>query len=130
VCEQLWAGDLDTEAKLRDYYLIMGPLYSTTHDPMAPPSRSRGILAPDALNQAFAPGGFLRTYDLRPELAAITAPTLILAGRYDWICSPEFSEEIHTLIDGSTLRVFERSSHSIRADEPDAMRAAITEFVT
>jgi proline iminopeptidase len=130
VCEQLWAGGLNTDAKLREFYAIMGPLYSTTHDPMAPPSRSRGILAPDALNQAFSPGGFLQSYDLRPELAAITAPTLILAGRHDWICPPEFSEEIHGLIKGSTFRVFEQSSHSIRSDEPEAMRATIAAFVT
>ena len=63
------------------------------------------------------PGGFLQTYDLRPELGRITAPTLILAGRHDWICPPEFSEEIHRLIPGSDLRIFEDSSHSIRGDE-------------
>ena len=34
------------------------------------------------------------SFDLRAELARITAPTLVLAGRHDWICPPEFSEEI------------------------------------
>ena len=29
-----------------------------------------------------------------PGAGRITAPTLILAGRHDWICPPEFSEEI------------------------------------
>ena len=71
----------------------------------------------------------LRGFDLRPELARITAPTLILAGRHDWICPPVFSEEIHRLIPGSALRVFEDSSHSIRADEPEALNAAIRAFV-
>ncbi len=130
VCAQLWAGELDTEAKLRHYYDVMGPMYSVQYDPAAAAvARQRGILAPDALNMAFAPGGFLQSYDLRPELARITAPTLILAGRHDWICAPEFSEEIHRLIPGSTLRIFEHSSHSIRADEPAAMLAAIAGFV-
>ena len=62
--------------------------------------------------------GFLRSFDLRPELPTITAPTLILGGRHDWICPPEFSEEIHRIIKGSQLRIFENSSHSIRNDEP------------
>jgi proline iminopeptidase len=69
------------------------------------------------------------TYDLRPELPRITAPTLILAGRHDWICPPEFSEEIHRLIPGSDLRMFENSSHSIRVDEPEALIDAIRGFV-
>jgi len=130
VCGQLWQGALTDEAKLRHYYDVMGPLYSTTFDPKAAAvSRERGILAPDAINMAFAPGGFLQNFDLRPELGRITAPTLICAGRHDWICPPEFSEEIHGLIPGSDLRIFEHSSHSIRADEPQALLDAIAGFV-
>ena len=129
-CRQLWAGELTDEAKLRHYYDQMGPMYSTTFDPSAgSAARDRGILAPDAINMAFKPGGFLQRYDLRPELAAITAPTLICSGRHDWICPPEFSEEIHRLIPGSDLRIFEHSSHAIRADEPQALLDAISGFV-
>lgn len=128
VCEDLWAGKLDSEEKLDRYYALMAPMYSTTYNPAtaAPP---RGIRSHEALNRAFAPGGFLQTYDLRPELSRITAPTLILAGRHDWICAPEFSEELHRLIPGSDLRIFENSSHSIRADEPQALLDAIAGFV-
>jgi proline iminopeptidase len=85
--------------------------------------------APEPLNRAFGPTGFLRGFDLRPELGRITAPTLILAGRHDWICPPEFSEEIHRLIPGSDLRIFEDSSHSIRVDEPQALLDAIVGFL-
>ena len=85
--------------------------------------------SPEPLNRAFGPDGFLRRFDLRPELGRITAPTLMLAGRHDWICPPEFSEEIARLIPGSDLRIFERSSHSIRSDEPEAMVDAIWGFM-
>lgn len=130
VCNELWAGRLDTVEKLRHYYELMGPLYSRKHDAAAARlSRERGILSPEAINQAFAPGGFLQTFDLRPELGRIIAPTLILAGRHDWICPPEFSEEIHRLIAGSSLMVFEESSHSIRVDERDKLLATIAAFV-
>ena len=115
---------------MRRYYAAMGPMYSRRHDPKAAEAgRQRTTHSPDALNAAFAPGGFLQSYDLRPELKNITAPTLILAGRHDWICPPEFSEEIHRLIPGSDLRIFENSSHSIRADEPEALTDAIAGFV-
>ena len=71
----------------------------------------------------------MHSYDLRPKLAGIGTPTLVIAGRHDWICAPEFSEEIHRLIPGSQLRIFEQSSHSVRADEPERLRREILEFV-
>lgn len=130
VCETLWAGAFRTAADMQDYYDVMGPLYARHHDPAAAAAgRTRAIYSPEPLNRAFGPEGFLRRFDLRGELGKITAPTLILAGRHDWICPPEFSEEIHGLIPGSELRVFEGSSHSIRVDEPQAMLDAIEGFV-
>jgi proline iminopeptidase len=108
----------------------MGPLYARRHDPAAAAvGRARAIYTPEPLNRAFGPMGFLRRFDLRGELGKITAPTLVLAGRHDWICPVEFSEEIVRLIPGADLRVFERSSHSIRSDEPQAMVDAILGFV-
>jgi len=131
---QLWAGELTTDQALRNYFRKTWGLYSTTFDESKrtknEESLARTILSPEALNHAFAPGGFLRTFDLRPELGRITAPTLILAGRHDWICAPEFSEEIHALIPGSHLKIFENSSHSIRGDEPEAFHATVKEFIT
>ncbi len=130
VCRMLWEGELDTVEKLKHFYAVMGPLYSTTHDEArARDGRARTLHEPEALNRAFRPGGFLRSFDLRPELSNITARTLILAGAHDWICPPEFSEEIHRLIPGSDLRIFRNSSHSIRADEPDAMLDVIRGFI-
>jgi proline iminopeptidase len=130
VCETLWAGGFRTVEQLQHYYAVMGPLYSRRFDPAsAADGRARTLPTTDPLNRAFGPDGFLRRFDLRGELPRITAPTLILAGRHDWICPPEFSEEIHRLMPGSSLRVFEQSSHSIRVDEPDALNAAILGFV-
>jgi proline iminopeptidase len=108
----------------------MGPLYARRHDPAkAADATERAVHSPEALNRAFGPEGFLRGFDLRPELHRIAAPTLILAGRHDWICPPELSEEIHALIPGSRLEVFEESSHSLRVDEPERLTAAILGFV-
>jgi proline iminopeptidase len=130
VCDMLWTGELNTVERLRHYYDVMGPLYARRHDATATgATRRRGILSPEALNSAFGPGGFMHSFDLRPELPRIAAPTLILAGRHDWICAPECSQEIHRLIPGSDLRIFENSSHSIRTDEPQAMVDAIAGFI-
>ncbi len=130
VCEALWGGAFLSADDIQQYYDVMGPLYARRHDPAAAAvGRARAIYAPEPLNLAFGPMGFLRRFDLRGELGKITAPTLVLAGRHDWICPPEFSEEIHRLIPQSDFRVFEESSHSIRADEPQAMLDAIVGFL-
>jgi proline iminopeptidase len=103
-------------------------LYSLRYDPTKSGiAWSRNILSVDAINVAF--GGFLRNYNILDQLHKITAPTLVLAGRHDWICAPEFSEEIAQAIPNADLRIFENSSHLIRADEPEALLDAIAGFL-
>jgi proline iminopeptidase len=128
VCEALWTGTFRDAEEVRRYYEVMGPLYSRRYDPVArAAAMARAVYESEPMNQAF--GSFLRRLDLRPELERITAPTLVIAGRHDWICPPEFSEEIAHLIAGAELRIFENSSHTIRADEPQALIDAIVGFV-
>jgi proline iminopeptidase len=128
-CDKLFGGLLDTPQKLRAYFEIMGPLYSVKGDAAGLRlGLDRAILTTEALNRAFAPDGFLHTFDLRTQLSSITAPTLILAGRHDWICAPEFSEEIHKLIPWSDLRIFEESGHFVATDEPQKLRDMISGF--
>ena len=96
---------------------------------MAASTQGRAIHTPEPLNRAFGPDGFLRTFDLRPELGRIAAPTLILCGKHDWICPPEFSREIAGLISGSRLVELENSSHSVRVDAPDVLLREVTAFI-
>jgi proline iminopeptidase len=128
VCDALWRGELKDAAAMRHFYEVMGSLYSVRHNPAAAALGHRRTLHEAVpLNRAF--GGFLRTFDLRPELARIKAPTLVIAGRHDWICPLEFSEEIARLIPRAELRIFENSAHSVRVDEPQALIDAIAGFV-
>jgi proline iminopeptidase len=130
LCAKVWSGGFESEAELKRYYRVMGPLYAAKHDPAkSEDGLARAIHSPEALNRAFKPDGFLRDFDLRPELARITAPTLILAGARDWICPPEFSHEIHALIPGSRLVIVEDSSHSMRVDAPERLFGEILDFV-
>jgi proline iminopeptidase len=128
VSEPVWRGAVKDRAQMQHFYAVMGPLYSCRYDPNAAAlGHERTLHEPEPLNRAF--GGFLRDFDLRPELGRITAPTLVIAGWHDWICPPEFSEEIARLIPRAELRIFENSSHSVRADEPQALLDAIAGFV-
>jgi proline iminopeptidase len=128
IAHHLWNGSFESEAQLHHYFQVMQPLYSITYKPdAAQDTWGRTILSVDAINVAF--GGFLRTYNVLSDLPKITAPTLVIGGRYDWICPPEFSEEIAQAIPKSDLRIFENSGHSIRADEPEALLDAIAGFI-
>ncbi|MFM2432302.1 MAG: hypothetical protein RLZZ511_3516 [Cyanobacteriota bacterium] len=128
IAEYLWNGSFETEAQLQAYFHLLAPLYSLSYQPSrAEPGWERTILSVDAINAAF--GGFLRTYDLQPELGQITAPTLVIGGRHDWICAPEFSEAIAAAIPQAELQIFEQSGHSIRSDQPADLLQAITRFI-
>src|SRR5262249_18776029 len=124
----LWGDGFEDEAQLREYYAVMGPLYSRRYDPASGGAASqRTIYNVEALNVAIR--GTFRTFDLRPELPRITAPTLVIAGRHDCTCPPKSPAEIAGLIPNGEPRIFEEGSHSIRADEPQALLDAIAGFV-
>lgn len=128
--DHLTSGALDTDAKVEGYFRVMGPLYSRSFDSASPVGgRGRAIFTHEISRRAFGPGGFMQSFDLRGELCNITAPTLILAGRHDFICAPEFSEELHALIANSTLKIFEECSHLIATDAPADFTGAIIDFV-
>jgi proline iminopeptidase len=128
-CEDMFAGRLDSADKLQRYFEAMQTLYSYRRELTAGVALGPTILEPEPFNRAHGPDGFLRTFDLRAELRLIEAPTLILAGRHDWICAPEFSQEMHQLIAGSDLRIFENSGHTIGGDEPEHFLDAVAGFV-
>ena len=51
-------------------------------------------------------------YDVRPHLAGIMVPTLILHGRYDWVVSLREAEELAQSIPHAQLHVFEQAGHA------------------
>jgi proline iminopeptidase len=128
IAQRLWDGTFENEEQLGEFFQVMRSMYSFTYDSNAPQQMmNQIILSPDAINVAFS--GFLRSYNVLDQLNQITSPTLIIAGRHDWICAPEFSEEIADRIPQARLKIFENSGHLIRVDEPDGLREAIVGFL-
>ncbi|MDP8963810.1 MAG: alpha/beta hydrolase, partial [Cyanobacteriota bacterium] len=128
IAQRLWDGNFENEEQLREYFQVMASMYSVTHDPnIVSKGWDRAILSVDAINVAFA--GFLRDYNVLDQLHKITSPTLVIGGRHDWICAPEYSEDIARAIPNADLRIFENSGHSVRADEPQALLDAIAGFL-
>lgn len=53
----------------------------------------------------------LPRYNVLPDLDKITCPVLIVAGRHDPICPPEFSQVLNDLLPDSKTVIFEDSGH-------------------
>jgi proline iminopeptidase len=116
------------EEQLRQFFRVMGSMYSQNNDrKLNSPDSDETILSVDAINVAFS--GFLNDYNILNELHKITSPTLVIAGRHDWICAPEFSEEIAQAIPNAYLKIFENSGHLIRVDEPQSLLDEIARFL-
>jgi proline iminopeptidase len=72
--------------------------------------------------------GNLRGFDRRPDVARLRVPTLVSCGRYDKF-APACSHELHEAIPGSTLHVFEYSSHMPHLEEPEQFVAMYEAFL-
>jgi pimeloyl-ACP methyl ester carboxylesterase len=70
----------------------------------------------------------LRDTDLRPDLAKITIPTLILHGKNDKICSFVLAEQMKAAISGSQLVAFQKSGHSLFLEETHKFNTELIKF--
>jgi pimeloyl-ACP methyl ester carboxylesterase len=68
-------------------------------------------------------------FPVREKLGQIGAPTLVLAGKHDFICAPTQPEIIHQGIRGSVLTVFENSGHFPWLEEADRFFAEVAGFL-
>jgi proline iminopeptidase len=94
-------------------------------------ARARMWIAP-RLSKPSVPGPFgteETDFDVRPRLHEITAPTLILVGARDAICSQKMARIANVGIRGSRLVVLPHSGHMGHIEEPEAHAAAVHEFL-
>lgn len=67
--------------------------------------------------------------DSRPMLPTIAVPTLVLCGRDDIPTPLAASEEMAAAIPGATLTVVERSGHMAPMEKPEAVTAALAQWL-
>lgn len=122
-----WAELTDqTEA---DYQRLCMPLYTVDRSKMAE-GHQRSIRRLDVARH-FSQGE-MRGMDLRPGLAAIQCPVLVLAGAEDPITPPACSHEIMAELPPGhgRLEVFETAGHGVHRDEPERAEAILRAFLT
>jgi len=73
--------------------------------------------------------GVAPSLEVRDKLNVITAPTLVIVGKRDFVTPEKWSRFIQGQIKGSRLVVLEHSGHMGHEEEPTAFAAAVQEFV-
>ncbi|MEV1026603.1 alpha/beta hydrolase [Streptomyces sp. NPDC050264] len=68
-------------------------------------------------------------FDVRDRLGEITAPTVVIAGRHDFICGPRWAVLLRDGIPGARLTVLEHSGHFGHIERPAQFTRAITELL-
>jgi proline iminopeptidase len=124
----IFAGQVRTQEEYRQWWDVMLPMYFHACDlELGDRMLGRTIGNPEIARYMFEQG--IPQYDVRPGLGAITVPTLIMAGRHDWITPPSQNEEIHHLIPGSELHIFEHSGHMPFIEEQEEFLQVMRRFL-
>jgi len=128
VMPSLFEGKVRTEAEYHQWWEVMLPLYFHHYDSTVGAAMlGRTVGNPEVARYMF--DQVIPHYDVRPLLGTITAPTLVIAGRHDWITPPSQSEEIQRLIPGSEYVVFEKSGHMPFIEEQDDFLDVVRRFL-
>jgi pimeloyl-ACP methyl ester carboxylesterase len=69
------------------------------------------------------------SFDLRGELRAIEAPTLVVVGDDDFIAGPVCADAIVRELPNARLVTIRDSGHFVYVEQPEAFRAALTGFL-
>jgi proline-specific peptidase len=124
------AGEFETDEELAELTLREFPFYFARYgdDERAYLETLRGDTPnADALrlfNQEQVP-----SFDLRPELAQIAAPTLVITGEEDFITGPLSAAELSNGIAGAETVLIPGCGHFIFVEAPEAFRDSVLAFL-
>lgn len=119
---RLFGGDFSDEA-VEEFNRLVLPLYAAPGREDLPAQ----IMATTRLNTDVAAYFFARPaplYDVRPQLHEIACPTLVIAGRHDWICPPAAARAIADGVPGAQLVELD-SGHFSFGETPEPFLAAV-----
>jgi pimeloyl-ACP methyl ester carboxylesterase len=86
------------------------------------------VLNTDPRGAAAAQRGMATRRDYSDELANITVPTLVVAGREDGVRKPEDAEFIHRSIHGSQLVTIDDAGHLMNMEQPQIFNRVLIGF--
>jgi proline iminopeptidase len=117
--------------EMRRILMRLGPLYDP-HISLLGVARMvfrerRSILSPEAFIHAGQT--LLKDWTVVDRLDEISAPTLVLAGRDDFVFPPECQRQLATGIPSAALRLIDDAGHNPQDEAPDQVIAAVRAFL-
>jgi pimeloyl-ACP methyl ester carboxylesterase len=88
----------------------------------------RSKLRPQA--QIFGFGRLTKGWTVMDRLGEIEVPTLVIAGRDDFLFPPEHQGQLAAGIPNARLRIIERAGHNPHSEQPDEVMQAVEEFIS
>jgi proline iminopeptidase len=127
VAARLFGGDLSAET-VRRFGRLVAPFYAgPSHTGVPGPLFALTRFAPEVAQHFFTVQA--SGYDLRPRLAEIDIPALVIAGSYDWVCPPIAGRTIAAgLVDAEYVEIA-GAGHFPFAEEAEVFRAAVFGFL-
>lgn len=124
--EKMFSDRVEDDTELMLIWAALQPLYFETFDPDASLRRTRAMRFHALTHNAlFA----VKDYDLRPRLAEIAVPTLVICGGADWICPPSQSELIAGAVPGAELFMVPGANHAVHVEANEAVLLRIRRFL-
>ena len=118
-------GDDETFRRL---WVDIQPLYFHRVDPAviaAMDSRMRYSASAYDLSEVL-----LADFNISDTIQGITAPTLILAGRHDWVTPPSQAARMQRALPHATQVIFEESGHYPFVEEPRLFNETVSRWIT
>ncbi len=78
----------------------------------------------------FVIGGDIASLDFRADLKKLKMPILVLAGRFDRVSIPRYSEDFQRYAPQAQIAIFEHSGHFPFIEEPDETEAVLRDFLS
>lgn len=125
---RMFAGDFSADS-VADFKRLVGPFYGGPQH-MEIPGRLMSLtgFSGDVAQHFFTE--LAPRFDLRPRLADIHIPTLVIVGQHDWVCPPVASRSLVGGIPDALLVEIPDAGHFPFSEEPDAFLAAARGFIS
>ncbi|MGZ3615714.1 MAG: alpha/beta fold hydrolase [Ktedonobacteraceae bacterium] len=117
------------DASFQQLWTTILPLYFNTYDPeVAKQMDDATQYSAQGFNQGM--GVCLPTFNVLSRLGEITVPTLVMAGRHDWITPPaQAAERLHAQLPNAKLVIFEDSGHFPFIEENNAFVTTVQDWI-
>jgi len=127
LAERFWTDP--TEANAGPYLTTCLPLYNPKPSLELAQAAKRSIMRLDVTYEFIR--GEQRSMDLRPDLAKVTSPVLVLGGELDPITPVACAEEIAGALPAglANLEVFAEAGHGVHRDAPEKGEASLRRFL-